>query len=189
MPAEDREYLGKALRYELVPPFFFHKAPRSQMPARTWKKISSFVAERADHRCEICGDKGREAHERYSILDDTLIIRRVMYVCRDCHMTLHPGFAQIMGRLGYSFARYARINNVSEAVAVEDVRAAFARWESMAFTRIRKLDWSLFVHPPYAEFFTNQKVLEKARMSEKKSAEGKTLTDFGVPLAYFPDRD
>lgn len=178
MRNEDTVYLENRLYYELVPPMLQGKAPRVFVGDASWDRIKPFVYERAGHRCEICGRRSSKlhAHERYGILGDVLVLKRILAVCPLCHLSIHPGLAQAKGQGAKAFSRYARINKVPIWLAKQDCMNAMSRWRKQ--TNITQIDWSMLADVQYRAFLSAEMV-SKALSSYR---EGQII----IPLAYVP---
>lgn len=181
MPArhETGDYLGSALLYEIVPKNMHEKAPRKFMGQGQWDKVRDFARKRAEGRCEICGaSKGMfDTHERYGILGNALVVLRIMHVCKRCHLSIHPGFANIIGKFDDALSRYAKINGLSLAQSEEDCDQAFMLFAGR--DDIVRLDWSIFAGKPYSEILTPDTI-------GRASASCIVWNGIMAPLAYIP---
>lgn len=173
MRREEPDCMGNRLYFELVPKNLMGKAPRTLMRKKEWESISAHVFKRAGYKCEICGSKSRlQAHERYGVCGNTLVLLRIMCVCASCHLVTHIGFAHVIGKQNQAFKRYSRLNNLSLSDALIDFEDAMKEWSKK--DNIVNLDWSMIASPPYAGMISS--------MSQKKA--GKSFHDCGKALEY-----
>lgn len=85
------------LTFELVPSTCWWSNVRSQVTAKQWEICKTFVKERSNRTCEICGGVGRnwpvECHERWEYDDDNQVQTLVglIALCPNCHAAKHIG--------------------------------------------------------------------------------------------------
>ncbi len=124
-----KEYEKRKLSFQLVPSTSWYTNLRSILP--NWKEISLKV--RASGHCDICGKatSSLDAHEvwEYDDVQHTQKLKRVISVCKECHHTIHIGYAQIIGLDKEAFAHYQKVNFLSEQLAEKDLDAAWDDWE------------------------------------------------------------
>jgi len=123
------------LTVELVPATCWYSNVRSNVPPKIWKVLQQNTFGRANHRCEVCGGRGRrwpvEAHEIWEY-DDSKRIQRLtglIALCPACHEVKHIGLAEVRGRLESALAHLARINDWSASEARHYVEECFRLWE------------------------------------------------------------
>lgn len=181
MPKEIADYLGSRLLFELVPGKLHGHAPRTYLSPGAWKKVGDYVRGRAGRKCEICGAKTRrlDAHERYFIVGETLVLARIMAVCPDCHLAIHPGYAAATGRLEECLARYAKINKCSLDNAYSQFELAMERWERLA--HVDSIEFSMLAEEPYRSMLDPKGLA----LAEANAAPASMR---GEPLAFMPER-
>jgi hypothetical protein len=95
------EMKGIPLTCELVPTGTWGSNLRSLMPPSGWNRLRKFVYERADNKCELCGQDGFsqnrkwavEAHEiwLYDDVKNEQSLIAVQSLCPRCHLCKHLG--------------------------------------------------------------------------------------------------
>ncbi len=105
LKGEDREFGTDRLFIDLIPGSSSRRNARSMIHPSEWEKIRKFVYKRADNRCELCGsmpssnsNQWLEAHERWSYIDSTQKLERLMSLCNLCHSFTHLDLAKKMKR-------------------------------------------------------------------------------------------
>jgi hypothetical protein len=116
-------FTNARLTIELVPKTCWFSNVRDHLSKSQWRKISNFVAEKADHHCEICGSQGKkhrvECHEIWNYNDKELTqtLAGLIALCPACHRVKHIGRTSEVGNLQYSIYQLARVNKWSEQLA------------------------------------------------------------------------
>lgn len=136
MPSSDATPSLK-LTIELVPESCWYNNLRHIVPPAAWDHIRRQVYAACDHRCSICGAKGRlHCHEVWAYEDATRVQRLdgFLALCESCHHIKHLGLAGILasqGKLDYDrlVAHFLRVNHCDRAAFERHRAAAFAQWE------------------------------------------------------------
>lgn len=103
LPGEDRSFGGNSFYSESLPGSSWFRNLRSMIPPQQWSALGVYIRDRAGNRCEMCGSGDRlEAHERWQFDETTKTqrLRRVVCVCKSCHLGLHVGLASRLGVRG-----------------------------------------------------------------------------------------
>ena len=126
-------YETRKLSFQLVPETQHYINLRSDIP--NWMLISDEI--RKDCTCSICNKKfdskkELDAHEVWSYDDINYVqsLVKIIPVCKDCHLSIHIGYANVQGRHDEAFNRYIRINEISQEEAENDYKEAFTVWEN-----------------------------------------------------------
>lgn len=132
------------LTVELVPRTSWFTNLRSELSKSDWDSLRHTIYERADYRCEICGQKGSkhpvECHEIWEYDDKNRVQRLagLLALCPACHEAKHIGYASSIGRGSQARVHLARVNNWS----MEDVdlylEVQFEQW-----SRRSQHEWKL----------------------------------------------
>lgn len=129
------------IHIELVPKTCWFSNVRSQVASSDWDWLRKEAYKAANHKCEVCGCKGRlEAHEIWHY-DDTNLIQKlhgITAVCKSCHELYHLGFTSINGKLPQALKRLSRVNSWTMETTKEYVDIVFEIW----MARSRK-NWTL----------------------------------------------
>ena len=137
LPGEDREFGGNNLYVDLIPSSCWFTSVRYCIEPADWQRLSNGIRERADHKCEICGEGENkeaglflEAHERWEFIPETFnqVLRRIICLCSLCHRTTHYGYAQVVGQEEMVKAHFIAINGVSREELDSHIQEAFEIW-------------------------------------------------------------
>lgn len=112
------------LTIELVPQTSWYSNVRSEVTTQEWDFIRNVCYNRADHKCEICGDTGKnqgfwhnvECHEIWDYNDDTGIQKLTGFIalCPMCHKVKHIGHAMMNGEENLSIKHLKKVNRWSK---------------------------------------------------------------------------
>lgn len=147
LPGEDRRF-GSGLFVDLVPRSCWFTNVRSCVSPLDWERLRRPILRRAGFRCEACGapeDRAErqwlEVHERWDYDDRCGVqtLRRLIAVCKPCHLVTHFGYANVTGRTKEAFAHLRAVTGMSEAEAWAHVRAAEDVWIARS-ARVWRLD-------------------------------------------------
>jgi hypothetical protein len=108
------------LEAELVPTGTWGANLRALLPPSGWNRLRSHYYEKADHKCEICGETGFtqnrnhavEAHEswEYDDVSHTQTLTGIQALCPRCHMVKHYGRSMSVGGLNVVREHIAKVN-------------------------------------------------------------------------------
>src|SRR5688500_99825 len=143
---EDGEMLvpRTLLTVELVPRTCWFSNLRSELSKEEWDRLRRAIYERAENRCEVCGQRGAthhvECHEVWEYDDERLVQRLagLVALCPACHEAKHIGYASSVGRAGQARAHLARVNGWSMDDVELYLEAQFEQW-----SRRSQHEWSL----------------------------------------------
>jgi len=138
---------------ELIPSSVWYSNLRSILPQKEWNFIRNDIYRRWGYRCQECGGRGSaikvnkewngaklEAHEQW-IFDEktnTQILKDVLCLCPDCHLTKHLGFASVRGLLNETLQHLSRVTGISQQDAHFVWRKCMQDW-----ARRSKKEWHL----------------------------------------------
>lgn len=130
------------LTIELIPSTAWFKNLRNHVGRTKWDKIRKKCYAEANHRCEICGGKGKkwpvECHERWKFVDNKIILEGFIALCPSCHEVKHIGLANVRGRFDIARNHFMKVNNISQVDADEYIAEAFE-----VFSERSQQDWEL----------------------------------------------
>lgn len=116
------------------------------------------VYEKAEHKCEICGETGFEQGYKHKLecheiwkYDDTRLVQKLVgliALCPLCHQAKHIGRSFAMGRQDTTINKLMTVNNWSEKKTLEIINEAFEINKERS-KHNWKLDISLLRKPPY----------------------------------------
>jgi hypothetical protein len=136
LPGEDRTF-GDGLFVDLVPRSCWFTNVRSCVTQQDWERLRRSILRRAGFRCETCGTPEDHAaaqwldvHERWHYDDHRGVqtLRRLIAVCKPCHLVTHFGYANVTGRTDEAFAHLRAITGMSETQARAHIRSAEEVW-------------------------------------------------------------
>lgn len=136
LPGEDREF-GSGLFVDMIPRSCWFTNIRTCVTPQDWERLARMIYRRAGHRCEACnappdrgGGRRLEAHERWAFDDATRVqvLRRLICLCNDCHLSTHLGFANVTGRAGQALAHLGAVTGMTPAEISRHVQAAGDLW-------------------------------------------------------------
>lgn len=132
------------LTIELVPQSTWYNNVRSNVEAMLWEKLKKSTAEKAKHRCEICGGRGRkwpvECHEiwHYDDIEHVQKLLGLIALCPACHSVKHIGCASVQGKLPSAMRHLMRVNNWSNNEALSYIDKQFEIWKARS-----QYEWKL----------------------------------------------
>lgn len=173
------------LLVELVPSTCFFSNVRTTVKPIEWDKIRHISYETAGHKCEICGDTGRnqgykhdvECHEIWEY-DDVNHVQKLIgliSLCPTCHQVKHLGRAIAIGKQDVCFAQLAKVNNWTIRQITEHITTSFelhAERSKYEWT----LDLSLLNEEPYGLKIKagKKRVFKKQKYKKKRKTKSKT---------------
>jgi 5-methylcytosine-specific restriction endonuclease McrA len=123
------------LTIELVPSTSWGNNVRSIVTKAQWDVIRKESYKKADHKCEICGGKGKrhavECHEIWDYNEDTntQTLKGLISLCPACHMVKHAGRSFAIGKPYVVINQLKKVNECTEAQAYRDIAEAFTLHE------------------------------------------------------------
>ena len=90
--------MSNKLKFECLPQALWGNNIRSELGQKEWDVIRKKVYKKYNHRCCICGKKGKmNAHEVWEFKTKLnygiQVLVNIISVCDDCHNTIHIGRA------------------------------------------------------------------------------------------------
>lgn len=146
------------LTVELIPKSCHFSNVRSMVTPYEWDKIRKLSYEKANHKCEICGNTGLkqgfkhavECHEIWHYDDENKIqkLTGLISLCVLCHQVKHIGRAIAIGNQVPCFNHLARVNKWTQEQVHQHIVDSFK-----VHTERSKYKWtldiSLLKNPPY----------------------------------------
>ena len=132
------------LAVELVPRSTWEWNVRSELTRTQWDKLRAQIYQKADHKCEVCGGRGKkhplEAHERWSYDDNTHVqtLVGIEALCPLCHMVRHMGRTISLGLGDVAMAHMDKVNGWTPQQTEDHVTEAFKVWGERS-----KYNWHL----------------------------------------------
>jgi hypothetical protein len=127
------------LTIELVPRTSWYNNVRSNVSKSQWDEIRSDTYTNAKHKCEVCGDTGKnqgyihnvECHEiwEYDVYNHLQTLKGFVALCPLCHKTKHPGLAQINGEENLVISQLMKVNGMDEFEANNYLHDVMLIWD------------------------------------------------------------
>ena len=146
------------LEIELVPSTCHYSNARTILKTKLWNKLRFMIYERAQNKCEICGETGLEQGYKHKVecheiwkYDDTRLIQKLVglvALCPNCHQAKHIGRSFAMRRQDIAIKKLMTVNNWSEKKTLEVISEAFEVNKERS-KHNWKLDLTLLIKPPY----------------------------------------
>lgn len=178
----------KQLLVELIPKTCHYSNVRTTVKSSEWDKIRFLTYEAANHRCEICGDTGKnqgkkhnvECHEIWVYDDENHIQKLVglISLCPNCHMTKHIGRAIAMGSEKVCYFQLAKVNKWSMEQINKHIIESFETQKERSkhewvldISLLEKEPYNIKLKPFKERIFEVKNI--KKRPKKKKKTDGK----------------
>ena len=177
------------LTIELVPSTCHYSNVRTTIKSKEWDKVRFISYEAAGHKCEICGDTGKnqgynhnvECHEiwHYDDVNHVQKLVGLVSLCPTCHQVKHIGRAIAIGKQEACYTQLRKVNKWTQIQVDEHVQQSFELYKERS-----KYEWdldiSLLEEEPYGikiKKFTTRifevKKYKKKRKRKKATAKKK----------------
>lgn len=140
--------MGKTLTIELVPETCWYSNVRSNVSTSLWDKIRKKSYSKANNKCEICFDTGKnqgfrhnvECHEiwQYDDIKKTQTLIGLISLCPKCHKVKHPGLAGMRGETETVIKQLMKVNYMTREEAKSYLKESFK-----IFNERSQYDWTL----------------------------------------------
>ena len=101
------------LTVELIPRTLFFSNVRTLLPKKYWNIIRKDSYDKAENKCEICGDTGKNQGYRHNV---------------KCHQVKHFGRTSAIGKQAEAFKHMEKVNNWNHKECVDHLRVAMSEW-------------------------------------------------------------
>jgi len=174
------------LLVELIPTTCHYSNVRTTVKISEWNKIRFISYEAAGHKCEICGDVGKnqgykynvECHEIWEYDDENKIqkLKGLISLCPICHQVKHIGRAIAMKRHKIVYDQLMKVNKWTLQEAEQHVLASFELHKERSKYEW-DLDLSILTEEPYCIKLKDFKTrIFKVKKYKKKRKRTKTAT-------------
>lgn len=136
------------LTIELIPKTCHFSNVRTTVKKKEWDKIRFISYEAAGHKCEICGDSGKnqgykhnvECHEIWDYDDEnkTQILIGLISLCPTCHQVKHIGRAIAIGKHKEAYNQLARVNKWTQKQVEQHIEESYEVYKERS-----KYEWAL----------------------------------------------
>jgi hypothetical protein len=180
------------LTVELIPTTCHYSNVRTTVKKQEWDKIRFISYEAAGHKCEICGNVGKnqgynhnvECHEIWEYDDANHIQKLVglISLCPICHQVKHIGRAIAMGRHQEAYNQLMKVNKWTPKQVEKHILESFELHKERS-----KYEWdldiSILADDPYniklkktkTRIFEVKKYKRKRKPTKKKTTAKKTV--------------
>jgi len=174
------------LTVELIPRSCHFSNVRTTVKKQEWDKIRFISYEAAGHKCEICGDTGKnqgykhnvECHEIWEYDDENKIQKLVglISLCVRCHQVKHIGRAIAIGKHQEAYNQLAKVNKWTKQQVEQHILESFEIHKERS-----KYEWdldiSILAEEPYEIKLKNtKKRIFEVKKYKKKRKRSKTKT-------------
>ena len=174
------------LSVELIPTTCHYSNVRTTVTKKEWDKIRFMSYEKAEHKCEICGERGKnqgqkhdvECHEIWDYNDETHVQKLVglISLCPICHLVKHIGRALAMRKKEVAYNQLAKVNKWTLKEVQQHIVDSFELHKQRS-KHEWTLDLSILLEEPYnLKIDTESKRIFEVRKYKKKSKRIKTKT-------------
>ena len=174
------------LSVELIPTTCQYSNVRTTVTKKEWDKIRFMSYEKAEHKCEICGERGKnqgqkhdvECHEIWHYNDETHVQKLVglISLCPICHLVKHIGRALAMRKKEVAYNQLAKVNKWTLKEVQQHIVDSFELHKQRS-KHEWTLDLSILLEEPYnLKIDTESKRIFEVRKYKKKSKRVKTKT-------------
>jgi hypothetical protein len=177
------------LTVELIPKTCHFSNVRTMVTTKEWDKIRFIAYEKANNKCEICKELGKdqgfrhnlECHEIWEYNEKTYTQKLIglTALCPLCHQVKHIGRAIAMGRATKTYDHMAKVNKWTLTEIQQHVDEAFLEYK-LRSKHEWELDITLLTNKPY---LINVKIGKKRKFKvktykkkRKKTTKTKTAT-------------
>jgi hypothetical protein len=188
------------LTIELIPKTCHYSNVRTTVTKQEWNKIRFISYEKANNKCEICGDVGKnqgykhnvECHEIWEY-DDTNHVQKLVgliSLCPICHQVKHIGRAIAMGRHQLVYNQLMKVNKWTPKQVESYILKCFETQKERSKYQW-KLDISILSQEPYNIKLkeTKERIFEiKKFKRKKKTSKPKTSSSTKSKLRKKPKR-
>ena len=126
------------LTVELIPRTLFFSNVRTLLPKKYWNIIRKDSYDKADNKCEICGDTGKnqgyghnvECHEIWDYNEEKKVqkLLGLVSLCPKCHQVKHFGRTSAIGKQAEAFKHMEKVNNWNHKQCLDHLKVAMSEW-------------------------------------------------------------
>lgn len=174
------------LSVELIPTTCHYSNVRTTVTKKEWDKIRFMSYEKANNKCEICGESGKdqgykhnvECHEIWDYNDETHVQKLIglISLCPICHQVKHIGRAIAMGKHQDAYNQLAKVNKWTPKEVELHILASFELHKERS-KHEWTLDLSILLKEPYnLKIDVGSKRIFEVKKYKKKRKRSKTKT-------------
>lgn len=163
--------MGK-LTIELIPKTCFFSNVRTLLPKKYWDILRRASYEKAQYKCEICGESGKDQGYRHDVecheiwhYDDKLkiqVLTGLISLCPKCHQVKHFGRTSAIGLQAEAFKRLERVNNWNHKQCVTHLAETMTEWVERS-----KYKWNIDLNVLHETFEIPKELITEAQSKER----------------------
>lgn len=135
--------MEKKLMFEAMPQKAWYQNLRTVLRTKDWDSLRHEAYAEANGKCQICGaiQETLDAHEvwDFDLSTKTQKLMGIKAVCKKCHLVLHYGRAQKIGRAQEADLHFMEVNNCE----IEDLHEAQLECVTLYNERNKIENWNL----------------------------------------------
>ncbi len=142
------------LNFEMLPAGAWNFNLRTQLSKKAWDFIRKRAYDEANGKCKICERRVKrlEAHEKWEFNEKThtQTLKDVIAVCNSCHLVIHIGRTQLLGKEDTAIIHFKKVNQTDFQRYISELKRA--NEENIELSKID--DWQLNLE--YLKKYINQ---------------------------------
>jgi len=161
------------LSVELVPSTCWYSNVRTTLPQKEWDRLRKESYEKADYKCEICGQTGLEQGYKHRLecheiwhYDDSMKIQKLMgliSLCPRCHQTKHFGRSSAIGLQDAVLTHMEQVNGWDHKESVTYIAECFQKHAERS-----KSEWKLDISVLSDKHGVEKKLITEAQKERSK---------------------
>lgn len=165
--------MAKIITVELIPKTVFFSNVRTLIKKKYWDIVRNESYEKAGHKCEICGGKGKDQGYRHDVecheiweYDEIKRVQKLIgliSLCPRCHQVKHFGRTSAIGKQAEAFAHMEKVNNWDHRQCVQHLSVAMSEWVERS-----KYEWYIDLEYLTENYGIPKKIITEAQNKRKK---------------------
>lgn len=123
----------RKIKFGLIPQNMWYCNLRHLLSKKDWDIIRKKAYSLANGKCMICERKVKrlEAHELWEFDENTKAqkLKDIIAICPLCHMTIHIGHSELIGKGPICLKHYCDVNKCSKEECIKDYKEEIKLWE------------------------------------------------------------
>tara|TARA_Y100000389_G_C17441082_1_gene508594 strand:+ start:1001 stop:1492 length:492 start_codon:yes stop_codon:yes gene_type:complete len=160
------------LTVELIPRTLFFSNVRTLLPKKYWNMIRKDSYDKAENKCEICGDTGKnqgyrhnvECHEIWDYNEEKKVqkLLGLISLCPKCHQVKHFGRTSAIGKQAEAFKHMEKVNNWNHKQCLDHLKVAMSEWRERS-----KYQWFIDLSYLNEKYEIPKKLINEAEKKRK----------------------
>lgn len=158
------------LTIELIPSTSFYTNVRSILPKSEWDRLRKQSYEKANFKCQICGDVGTnqgykhklECHEIWVYQNNGIqLLKELISLCPKCHLVKHIGRAIAIGKKKVVYDHLAKVNKWDKTSVEAYIGACFQEHKERS-----KIKWKINIKILTEKHGVNKELIDEGLRSK-----------------------